>query len=316
MTSVPPPAPPSVDPPAWPPPPPPPPIGPPAHAQLHRSRTNKMIGGVAGGLAEYSGIDALLWRVGFVALTFAGGSGILVYLLLWLLMPAGPPIGAGEQEGGWSARRRERPPPGPRSPVPGVTIALLLILVGILVLLTNFTAWDVGPRGFLGTALLVVGVGLVAGAFTNGRTARGGLITVGVLLSLALIAVSSAPWPDGGVGDRTFHPTSAGDVFPVYRGGAGDLTLDLTDVSVAGIDQPIRTQVDHGLGDVTVIVPDSADFQLRVDQGVGDLTVLSEPGVPDGLYEGTGTASWTGDGDPEFILTIHNGLGDVEVSRG
>src|SRR4029453_15857377 len=191
----------------------------------------------------------------------------------------------------------------------------LLILVGILVLLTNFTAWDIGPRGFLGTALLIIGAGLVAGAFSHGRTARGGLITVGVLLSLALITVSSAPWPEGGVGDRTYHPTSAGDVFPVYRGGAGDLTLDLSDVSVAGLDQPIRTQVDHGLGDVSVIVPDSADFQLRVDQGVGDLTVLSEPGVPDGLYEGTGTASWTGDGRPEFVLTIHNGLGDVEVSR-
>jgi phage shock protein PspC (stress-responsive transcriptional regulator) len=49
-----------------------------------------MIGGVCGGLAEYSGIDPLLWRVGFVALTLAGGSGILVYLLLWVLMPMGP----------------------------------------------------------------------------------------------------------------------------------------------------------------------------------------------------------------------------------
>src|SRR4051795_8193037 len=87
MTSAPPPAPPSADP-AWDPPTPPP--GPPARAQLRRSRTDKMLGGVAGGLAEYSGIDPLLWRVGFVALTLAGGSGILVYLLLWVLMPPAP----------------------------------------------------------------------------------------------------------------------------------------------------------------------------------------------------------------------------------
>jgi phage shock protein PspC (stress-responsive transcriptional regulator) len=46
-----------------------------------------MVGGVAGGLAEHLGIDALLWRIGFVALTLAGGSGVLVYLLLWVLMP-------------------------------------------------------------------------------------------------------------------------------------------------------------------------------------------------------------------------------------
>ena len=66
------------------------PAPPPARPQLARSGTDKMVGGVAGGLAEYSGIDPLLWRVGFVALAFAGGSGVLVYLLLWVLMPPAP----------------------------------------------------------------------------------------------------------------------------------------------------------------------------------------------------------------------------------
>jgi phage shock protein C len=58
--------------------------------QLRRSGTEKMFGGVCGGLAEYSGIDPLLWRVGFVGLTLAGGAGVIVYLLLWVLMPSGP----------------------------------------------------------------------------------------------------------------------------------------------------------------------------------------------------------------------------------
>ncbi|UOY00875.1 PspC domain-containing protein [Blastococcus sp. PRF04-17] len=49
-----------------------------------------MLGGVSGGLAEHTGIDAVLWRVGFVCLTLAGGSGLLVYLLLWVLLPSGP----------------------------------------------------------------------------------------------------------------------------------------------------------------------------------------------------------------------------------
>src|ERR671928_206856 len=91
MTSAPPPAPPSADPPtgAYTPPP-----GPPVRPPLRRSRTDKVIGGVSGGLAEYSGIDTLLWRVGFVALTLAG-PGIPVYLLLWLFMPAGPAGPAG-----------------------------------------------------------------------------------------------------------------------------------------------------------------------------------------------------------------------------
>src|SRR5215212_9399576 len=122
MTSAPPPAPPALDPPYYGPPPPPPPPGPPFRGQLRRSRTDKVIGGVAGGLARYSGIDALLWRVGFVALAFAGGTGVLVYLLLWLLMPATP-----EAPSGIELDEEPDVPAGPRSPVPGVTIAALLI---------------------------------------------------------------------------------------------------------------------------------------------------------------------------------------------
>ncbi|MCZ2817638.1 PspC domain-containing protein [Modestobacter sp. VKM Ac-2984] len=57
---------------------------------LRRSRTDLWLGGVSSGLARHTGIDVLLWRVGFVALTLAGGSGVAVYLVLWLLMPAAP----------------------------------------------------------------------------------------------------------------------------------------------------------------------------------------------------------------------------------
>ena len=91
MTSVlpPPPPPPSADLPAG--EQPTPPAGPTARPQLRRSGTDRMAGGVCGGLAEYSGIDSLLWRVGFVGGTIAtGGCGILVYLLLWVLMPSAP----------------------------------------------------------------------------------------------------------------------------------------------------------------------------------------------------------------------------------
>lgn len=67
-----------------------PPPAPPTRDRLHRSGTDKMLGGVSGGLAEYSGIDVVLWRVGFLLLTLAGGCGLLVYALLWVLVPAGP----------------------------------------------------------------------------------------------------------------------------------------------------------------------------------------------------------------------------------
>ena len=62
----------------------------PSRPELRRSGTDRMLGGVCGGLAEYSGIDAALWRVGMVGLTVAGGAGVVVYLLLWVLVPSAP----------------------------------------------------------------------------------------------------------------------------------------------------------------------------------------------------------------------------------
>lgn len=58
------------------------------YKQLYRSTTNKMIGGVCGGIAEYFGVDPTLIRLGFVAVTLLGGSGVLVYLILWLVVPS------------------------------------------------------------------------------------------------------------------------------------------------------------------------------------------------------------------------------------
>lgn len=52
-----------------------------------RSRSNRKIAGVAGGLARYGMVDPLVLRIVFVVLAFYGGSGILLYGLAWLLLP-------------------------------------------------------------------------------------------------------------------------------------------------------------------------------------------------------------------------------------
>lgn len=56
--------------------------------RLSRSRTNRHLGGVAGGLGEYFGIDPVIVRILFVALCFAGGFGFAFYVLAWLFVPA------------------------------------------------------------------------------------------------------------------------------------------------------------------------------------------------------------------------------------
>ena len=57
--------------------------------RLYRSRTNKMIAGVCGGLAEYFSIDPVIIRIIAVALAISGGAGVLMYGLLWLVVPYG-----------------------------------------------------------------------------------------------------------------------------------------------------------------------------------------------------------------------------------
>ena len=55
--------------------------------QLRRSTTNRMLGGVAGGIAETFNWDPTLVRIGFVLLTLGHGVGLLLYAALWIIMP-------------------------------------------------------------------------------------------------------------------------------------------------------------------------------------------------------------------------------------
>lgn len=55
--------------------------------RLTRSREDRLLGGVAGGVAMFLGIDPTLVRIGFVLLAVFGGSGVVIYLAMWLLVP-------------------------------------------------------------------------------------------------------------------------------------------------------------------------------------------------------------------------------------
>ena len=61
--------------------------------RLYRSRTNRKLAGVCGGLAQYFTADATLIRVLFVVLALLGGPGLVIYLLMWILVPE-EPLGA------------------------------------------------------------------------------------------------------------------------------------------------------------------------------------------------------------------------------
>lgn len=121
----------------------------PMNNKIYRSRTNIMIGGVCGGLGQYLGIDATIVRIFFILLAFGNGIGVLIYLLLWILLPPeGQPrnssmedvvrTGAVEitnqaRSMGDDLRRAVRNP----NPQAGLIAGAALILLGVYFLLQN-----------------------------------------------------------------------------------------------------------------------------------------------------------------------------------
>jgi len=66
--------------------------------RLYRSRNEEMIAGVCGGLADYLNVDPTVIRLVFLLLFFAGGGGLFIYLILWVIMPLQPVGGTGALE--------------------------------------------------------------------------------------------------------------------------------------------------------------------------------------------------------------------------
>ena len=58
--------------------------------KLYRSKSNRQLAGVCGGLAQYFNIDATLVRVLFILLAVLGGSGLVLYLAMWIIVPKEP----------------------------------------------------------------------------------------------------------------------------------------------------------------------------------------------------------------------------------
>jgi phage shock protein C len=135
--------------------------------RLYRSRSDRMLGGVAGGLARYLDVDSTLVRLAFVALFFAAGVGVLAYLIAWLVIPKEPetvnafaapyppstsPDSAGETS---PPRRGSAGARGAR-----LVVGAVLVAIGVFLLL-DWALPDL-HRFFWPAALLLLGLGFFA----------------------------------------------------------------------------------------------------------------------------------------------------------
>jgi len=66
------------------------PAAPPPPRRLARRSDERLLGGVAGGVADFLGVDVVLVRLGFVVAAFLGGVGVIAYLVGWIVLPVAP----------------------------------------------------------------------------------------------------------------------------------------------------------------------------------------------------------------------------------
>ena len=133
-------------------------------ARLRRSTTDKMLTGVAGGMAEYFEIDPVFVRIGWVIFGLAG-MGIVLYIALALITPEGTPPQEQVAPTEGETPMEESPPPGSPEDQVGrrrALFAAILIGAGAIALMDNlgFLPWELW-EDFWPVALIIVGVFLL-----------------------------------------------------------------------------------------------------------------------------------------------------------
>ncbi len=120
-----------------------------ATRRLYRSRKEKVIAGVCGGLAEYFGIDPVLVRL-LMVLLFIYGVGLILYILAWIMIPQEPAEGVVEEvvETDEKEEKRKREKIG----------AAILITIGVVILLGEF--YDTGFIWKLAVPITIIGAGI------------------------------------------------------------------------------------------------------------------------------------------------------------
>ena len=332
----------------------PPPTGPtqpmaagPQPRRLTRSSSDKVIGGVSGGLGRYFDIDPIIFRIGFVVLTLAGGAGLLGYLAAWVLVPPDPAAGEEPADRSRAATiagavvlfvaacvligpglfflappliglaliglvgvllwRAAGGTEGSGNPAAKIGLGLLLIVVT----LTGFFAVVVGAAAGGGAVIaglvIAIGAALTVSAFLGGRR---WLVLPALILAIPLGFVAAAGIDvDGGVGDRDYQPTSVAELRDGYKLGIGELRLDLTQVDFPAGRTPLKLGI--GIGSVRVVVPDDVCVASDVRVGAGYARVLDRDSG--GLDVDWRSSPVDNGGVKRLVIDGDAGIGEVQI---
>lgn len=255
---------------------------------LVRPRDARWLGGVCEGLARYFELPTAVYRIAFVVLAFAGGTGILLYAAAWLVIPeegAADSIAAAELR-----KHRDHP-----------RRLLGLALVGAIALaaLSSIRVWPSPGNVWVLAALVIAAL-----AWWRGRVVLGIVAAVLVVVVAGLLLAVRVP-VFSGVGERTYT-----DVHSSYSLGIGRLDLDLGGVQVPKGQTFVKANL--GIGDLRVEVPANASVDLDAHVQAGRVIAFGRD--DDGTRVHTSVVDRTGSGRV-LVLDLHTGFGKIEVVR-
>jgi phage shock protein PspC (stress-responsive transcriptional regulator) len=251
----------------------------PAPRRLYKSRDDRMIAGVCGGLAEYFGIDAVIVRVIAVALVFAGGAGLLAYIAAWLLVP-----------------ERDTPPGAGAGRIATIVGAIALVCaIGALVPFWGgpFGGWHAGGPFLFLVFLGLAGLGiwwLASGEESTGnardilRRAGFGLALLAVCGLLAIAGAWATAVGGGVLVAAIVIVAGLWLVAGAFLGGARWLILPALALALpAGVVSAANVDIDGGVGDREYRPLAAGQVRDGYRLGVGRLVVdLRDANLPAG----------------------------------
>ena len=271
----------------------------PGPRRLLRSRDDRVIAGVSGGLGRYFDVDPVIIRIAFAVTVLFGGLGVVAYLAAVLFVPSDDGTGS------------PVPPQRGRGIVRATGVVLLVIatLFGFGALVTG-AAFVTGLGYGLGVAatIVLIGIALVALSFRGGAK---WLIVPALALSIGVGVAAAADLDlDGGVGNREYRPASASAI-PAdgYELGVGRLAVDLRGIDWAP-SRIVDLDVRAGAGELLVAVPADVCVVADAHAGAGDLRIAGQraDGLDVDLVTGAGSNA-----TPQLRLDADVDMGEIKV---
>ena len=259
------------------------------HKPLVRSKSDRWLGGVCVGLGRYFDLNPAIYRIAFVVLTLAGGTGILLYLAAWLVIPeegAADSIAAAELR-----KQRDHPKR---------LLGLAVLGAIALAVLSSVHLWPSPGNLWVLAALLIAGV-----AWWRGRIVVGIVLGVVVVLVAGVLFAVRVPLL-AGIGDRKYDT-----VHSKYTLGIGELRLNLQEAHLPKGQTFVKATV--GIGKLRVLVPENATVDVAGHVQAGDLVLFGEH--QNGTRVRSHIVDRTGSGRV-LVLDLHTGIGKIEVQRG